>query len=132
MALLDDLHPIEDRARVGQVGVVRGQKLGDLAAGELLQQRQQAMRRSCRNRSCRSGQRAQAVEHRVIVAPGRYCSSATTRFSRPIMFLGMFFSLSLASIWTITSQALGRSWRNNAWRTDEQRVDVDDVALISM
>jgi hypothetical protein len=37
----------------------------------------------------------------------RYCSSATTRFSRPIMLRGMFLSFSLASSWTMTSQALG-------------------------
>jgi hypothetical protein len=40
-ALADDLHPVEDRPRIGQVRVVRRQQLGDLAAGEFLQQRQQ-------------------------------------------------------------------------------------------
>ncbi|MNE72312.1 hypothetical protein D3C80_1682400 [compost metagenome] len=41
-AFTDDLHPVEDRSRVVEVGIVRCQQLSDLAGGELLQQRQEA------------------------------------------------------------------------------------------
>ncbi len=66
--LSDDLHPVEDRARVGQVGVVRRQELGDLAARELFQQRQQRCNDLVEVGLVVAHRRAQAIEHRVVVA----------------------------------------------------------------
>ena len=67
-ALPDDLHPVEDRARVRQVGVIRRQELGDLAAGELFQQRQQRCNDLVEVGLVVAHRRAQAIEHRVVVA----------------------------------------------------------------
>jgi hypothetical protein len=67
-ALPDDLHPVEDRARVGEVRIVRRQQLRDLAGGQLLQQRQERCDDLVEVRPVVAHRAAQAVEHRVVDA----------------------------------------------------------------
>ncbi|MNZ05623.1 hypothetical protein D3C78_223490 [compost metagenome] len=129
--LPNDLHPVEDRPRVGQVGIVRGQELRDLAGGQLLQQRQQRGDDLVEVGAIVAHRTAQAVEHRVVVAHLRqvllqrhHALLAPDHVARDILLVELGFELDdhLPGLRLVLGEiVLGV--------LDEQRVDVDDVAL---
>ncbi len=130
-ALTDDLHPVENRARVGQVGVVRRQQLRDLAAGELLQQRQQARHDLVEVRLVVAHRRAQAIQHRVVVARLRqvllqrhHALLAPDHVARDVLLvqLGLDLDDHLPGLGLRLGEVV-------LGVLDEQRVDVDHVPL---
>ncbi|KWT95166.1 hypothetical protein APY03_2517 [Variovorax sp. WDL1] len=130
-ALSDDLHPIEDRPGVIEVGVVWRQELRDLAAGQLLQQRQEAGDDLVEVRLVVAHRRTQAVQHRVVVARlgevllQRYDALlAPDHVARDVLLVELGFDLD------DHFPGLGlRLGEVVLGVFDEQRVDVDDMPL---
>ena len=130
-AFADDLHPVEDRSRVGQVGIVRCEQLRDLAGGELLQQRQQRSDDLVEVGPVVAHGAAQAVEHRVIDAhlgqvlfEGHHALLAPDHVARDVLLVQLRFELDddLPGLRLVLGEVV-------LGVLDEQRVDVDDVAL---
>ena len=67
-ALADDLHPIENRTRVVEIGVVRGEQLCDLAGGELFQQGQERGDDLVEIGTVVADGRTEAIQNRIVNA----------------------------------------------------------------
>ena len=130
-ALSDRLHPVEDGSGICQVRVVGRQQLCDLAAGQLLQQWQEAGDNLVEVGLVVPDGRAQAVEHRVVVASlGEVLLQrhdallASDHVARDVLLVELALDLDdyIPCLGFVLGEVVLRV-------LDEQGIDVDDVAL---
>ncbi|MNF96726.1 hypothetical protein D3C84_795220 [compost metagenome] len=130
-AFADDLHPVEDRPRIGQIRIVRREQLRGFAGGELFQQRQQAGDDLVEIGAVVAHGTAQAVEHRVVDADLRqvllqrdHALFPADHVARDVFVVQPSFELhdDVPGLGFVPGEVM-------LGVLDEQRVDIDHVAL---